>query len=55
MSEKKQILVRLGFSDVVVTKEESESGDYETPASYHIGYEFEDGTECTEDGSLLKS
>ena len=53
MSKAETVYVRLGFSDIVVTKEESEAGTYETPASYLIGYEDEDGNECEEDGTYL--
>ncbi len=55
MSKKaKEVFVRLGFEDIVVTKEESENGEYNTSASYLIGYEDEDGEECEEDGTYLK-
>ena len=50
----KEVFVRLGFEDIVVTKEESENGEYNTSASYLIGYEDEDGEECEEDGTYLK-
>lgn len=48
-----KIFVRLGFEDIIVTKEESESGEYNTPASYLIGYEDAEGNECEEDGTYL--
>lgn len=67
MSKKQpQVLVRLGFSDVVISKEDSEkindniellsidnNSIIATTNAYLIGYEFEDGTECNEDGSKL--
>ena len=53
MKKADKVLVRLGFSDVVVSKEDSESGEYEKPDSYFIGYEDEDGKECEEDGTYL--
>lgn len=61
----KKILVRLGVSDIILTKEENERtpeyieikdkdgnvvGEVET---YLIGYEDEDGNECDEDGEEL--
>lgn len=64
----KQIYVRLGFSDVVITKEEnenfngyadliSEDDDADDPIAQTrgevIGYELEDGTECDEDGNPM--
>ena len=48
-----EILVRLGFSDIVVTKEDCENGEYEKPDSYLIGYEDKKGNECEEDGTYL--
>ena len=69
MSKKKEVFVRLGFEDVILTKEEydnfngyvdmiSEDDDADDPVigsteAYIIGYEFEDGTECNEDGTKL--
>ena len=54
MSKKaKEVFVRLGFKDIVVTKEESENGEYNTSASYLIGYEDAEGNECEEDGTYL--
>lgn len=53
MEKAKIILVRLGFSDVVVSKEDLESGEYMKPDSYLIGYEDEEGKECEEDGTYL--
>lgn len=61
----KQVLVRLGFSDVVITKEENDNfnGNLDCidedgkvigyTEAYVVGYEFEDGTECDEDGTVL--
>jgi len=48
-----EVLVRLGFSDVVVTKEDCENGEYEKPDSYIVGYEDKKGNECSEDGTYL--
>ena len=65
------VLVRLGFSDVVITREENErfNGHVDlisevecddcsvmaTTESYLIGYEDEDGRECDENGNYLGS
>jgi len=64
-----KVFVRLGFSDVVITKEENEkfNGHVDlisevecddcpvmaSTESYLIGYEDEDGNECDEDGNYL--
>lgn len=65
MSEKTKVFRVVGFSDVNLTKEESEraSGyailhdrDGKVIAeveTYGVGYETEDGDECEEDGTLL--
>ena len=53
MTKAETVLVRLGFSDIIVTKEECEMGEYEKPDSYLIGYEDENGKECKEDGTYL--
>ncbi len=47
------VLVRLGFSDVIVSKEDCENGEYEKPDSYIVGYEDQNGEECSEDGTYL--
>lgn len=51
----KQIYARIGFSDIVITKEENENPDNKVPQpeDYLIGYELEDGTECDEEGNPL--
>ena len=51
----KEVFVRLGFEDIVVTKEESENGEYNNLGSYLIGYEDEDGVECEEDGTEIQT
>jgi len=48
-----EVLVRLGFEDVIVSKEECENGEYEKPDSYLVGYEDQLGNECEEDGTYL--
>ena len=48
-----KIYVRLGFSDLVVPILDRNKPITETPESYLIGYELEDGTECEEDGTPL--
>jgi len=65
----KQVLVRLGFSDVVISKEDNENfnghidcidedgNEIASTEAYLIGYEYvdEDGEfiECNEDGDAL--
>ena len=61
----KKIFVRLGVSDIVLTKEEAATipgyvnvidnqGEYVTDVeTYLVGYEDEDGNECEEDGNPL--
>ena len=61
---KPQVYVRLGISDIVVTKEECDSlskwiavrnkegKEVGCPELYLVGYELEDGTECNEDGEV---
>ena len=65
MSDKKEVFVRLGFSDVVMSKGDAEKvkgyanivdqdNEYvDDTEMYTIGYEFEDGTECDENGEEL--
>jgi hypothetical protein len=48
-----KVYVRLGFEDQLVTKEEAEFGEYDTPASYLVGYEDFEGRECDEDGNYI--
>lgn len=64
MSEKKKIFVRLGFSDMLIEKEElkdlkltciNQKGEGIDLGCYLITYELEDGSECTEDGELLEN
>jgi len=61
----KEVFVRLGISDITVSQETNENmsgyakiydneGNLVTETEiYWIGYEFEDGTECNEDGEEL--
>jgi len=61
----KPVLIRLGFSDVVIPKEDNDNfnGNIDCidedgniiayTEAYVVGYEFEDGTECNEDGTKL--
>lgn len=49
-----KIFARLGFEDLVVPIKDVEAIVEEPTASYFIGYELEDGTECTEDGMPLR-
>lgn len=53
MEKAETILVRLGFNDQIVTKEQADNGEYDTPESYTVGYEDEEGYECEEDGTYL--
>jgi hypothetical protein len=65
MSKEKKIFVRLGVSDLVLSKEEAETvpgyisvtdnqGEYVTDVeTYIVGYEDEDGNECDENGNRL--
>jgi len=62
---RKKIYVRLGVSDIVLTKKENErfngyvdaideNGDeIANVQTYLIGYEDEDGNECNKEGDLL--
>tara|TARA_R110002126_G_scaffold14240_4_gene60399 strand:+ start:1653 stop:1865 length:213 start_codon:yes stop_codon:yes gene_type:complete len=49
------VMVRIGFSDVIVTKEQSEDNDYVIVGedTFVVGYEDEDGEECDESGVYL--
>ena len=47
------VLVRLSFEDVVVTKEQRDSGKHEVGDSYFVCYEDQDGRECDEDGNYI--
>ena len=61
----KEIFVRLGVSDLVLSKEDNDNfngyvtvldkdGEYVTDVeTYLVGYEDEDGNECDEEGNLL--
>ena len=51
----KTVLLRYGFSDVVVTPEQSDDDNFRIRSSdsYFIGYEDEDSEECEEDGTYL--
>ena len=65
MSKEKTIFVRLGVSDLVLSKEEADTipgyitvvdnqGEYVTEVeTYIVGFEDEEGNECDEDGNLL--
>ncbi len=57
MSKKKakEVYVRLGAEDLIITKEDFENdNDVTDPTYYFIGYEDENGNECDEDGTYLK-
>lgn len=61
----KKVFVRLGVSDIILTKEENENfngylnaidedgNEIAEVEVYLVGYELEDGTECDEDGNEL--
>lgn len=61
----KKVLVRLGFSDVILTQEEAENTNghvtlYDNNGkvigstdTFFVGYEDEEGNECDENGDLL--
>ena len=56
----KEIFVRLGGEDLVITKEDFENDNYsktlniDTDCTYYfIGYEDVNGKECEEDGTYL--
>lgn len=54
----KEVFVRLGMPDIVITKEEHDnepnSNEETIPHdAYFIGYEDEEGEECDEDGTYL--
>lgn len=65
MKKAKEVLVRLGVEDIILTKEEldnfngyltaidEEGNEIANPCSYSIGYEDEEGNECEEDGTYL--
>ena len=58
---KKQIFVRLGVSDIILTQEEDEKLESKfidipgvgSTELYLVGYEDEDGNECDENGNPL--
>jgi len=56
MSEPKEIHVRLGVPDYIVTKAEYDDADANDipDNAYFIGYEDEEGNECNEDGVPLE-
>ena len=59
MKKAKEIFVRLGGEDLVITKEDFENDNwdgefYGTDCTYYfIGYEDINGNECEEDGTYL--
>ena len=64
MSKKKEVLVRMAFSDIVMSKGDADKisniimtddeNEYINDVEcYTAGYEFEDGEECNEDGTEL--
>ena len=50
-----KVMVRLGFSDMVVTMEQAMDNTNEicSPDSFVVGYEDENGVECNADGTYL--
>ena len=50
---KEEIFARVAHEDTIMTKEEFDNGDYQSSGTYFVGYEFEDGEECDENGNLL--
>lgn len=50
-----KIMVRMGFSDQVVSLEDAYNNEKEICSceSYVIGYEDDNGRKCTEDGTYL--
>ena len=65
MKKAKEVFVRLGVEDIILTKEEldnfngylnaidEEGNEIVNPCSYFIGYEDEEGNECGKDGTYL--
>ena len=60
---KEKVFARLGFSDLLIEKEELEQlklscvnqkGERVDLECYLVTYELENGTECTEDGEPLE-
>jgi len=49
------VLVRLSFSDVVVTQEQCATGNYEPGEPYLICHEDKEGRECDEEGNYYGS
>ena len=50
----KEIFVRLGGEDLIISKKDFENNNYGTDCTYYfIGYEDECGNECKEDGTYL--
>jgi len=54
MKKAKEVFVRLGGEDLILTKEDYENHNYGIDCTYYfIGYEDENGEECEEDGTYL--
>lgn len=55
MKKADKVMVRLGFSDMVVTFEEAMDNSNEicSPESFVVGYEDENGEECEADGTYI--
>ena len=55
MKKAKEVFVRLGGEDLIISKEDFEINyDYGTDCTYYfIGYEDENGNECEKDGTYL--
>jgi hypothetical protein len=54
MKKAKEIFVRLGVKDLIISKEDFHNHKYGTDCTcYFIGYEDECGNECEEDGTYL--
>lgn len=54
MSKAKEVFVRLGAEDIVVSKKELENDTYPRSCSrFFVGYEDEEGNECDEEGNYL--
>jgi hypothetical protein len=50
----KEVYVRLGGEDLIITKEDFENDNYGADCTYYfIGYEDEKGDECEKDGTYL--
>ena len=55
MKKANKVMVRLGFSDMIVTLEQAMDNTNEicSPDSFVVGYEDENGIECSSDGVYL--